>query len=522
VFDVRTCKMALERDEKMSEDTQFSQVLSLEHISKSFAATLALNDVSFDLRKGEVHALLGQNGAGKSTLIKILAGVIEPDKGTIRYNRQVVEPAKQRLPIAFIHQDLGLVDNLTVAENIAIATGYPKRFGLVSWAAAHQSAAQALEAVSSSVDPEAKVGSLALAEKSLIAIARALAIKSSILVLDEPTAALPTQDVDRLLTILERLRRQGIAMIYITHRLDEVSRIADRITVLRDGRRVSTVMAKGHSHEALVHNIVGKALIVVEKPMLAKISSTLLEIKDLQVNGVGPVSFDLGAGEILGLVGLRGAGHHSVGRALFGVVKLTAGEIRLGGKPINVSDAETAMQLGFGFVSSKRAEESLALPMSVRENLYLNPAAVGRYVFWPFSVTTEQANTQNAIRQFSLRPPNGELMAGSLSGGNQQKVVLARWLEAKTRILILEEPTIGVDVGAKAEIYALLEAAIQQGMGVLLISSDFEEVARIAHRALVFNHGRITAEIAPHDMTIARLTGLAAGATTTELLGVSA
>ena len=503
--------MSLTAHQAESADDESAPVLSLQNISKRFAATLALDDVSFDLRKGEVHALLGQNGAGKSTLIKILAGVVAPDAGVIRLSGQQVEPGRQSLPIAFIHQDLGLVDNMTVAENIAIATGYPRRMGIISWSKAHQSAKQALAAVSSDVDPTAKVGELALAEKSLIAIARALAINASILVLDEPTAALPVSDVERLLRSLDRLRRTGIAMIYVTHRLDEVSRIADRITVLRDGRRISTIVAKGHSDAALVHDIVGRALEAVAKPVISRSADRLLEISHLCADGMGPVSFELRAGEILALVGLRGAGHHTAGRSLFGAAPRSSGEVLLFGKPMIAANAEAAMSLGIGFVSSKRAEESLAAPMGVRENLFINPVATGREVFRLFSLKSERAAARAAINRFSIRPPDGERPSGTLSGGNQQKVVLARWLEAKVRVLILEEPTIGVDVGSKAEIYALLEQAIAQGMGVLLISSDFEEVERIAHRALVFDHGAIAAEIARDDINVTRLTQLAAG-----------
>ncbi len=492
-------------------------LLAIAGLTKRFTGTLALDHVDFDVRRGEVHALLGQNGAGKSTLIKILAGVYPADAGEFRLAGRVVRPGAATLPISFIHQDLGLVETMTVAENVALLAGYPRGSGgLISWRRARQAAAAALAIMGSGIDPDARVASLPAAEKSLVAIGRALAVKADLLVLDEPTAALPTADVERLLAALRRLRASGIGIIYVTHRLDEVARIADRVTVLRDGRRVATCEAATTSPGALVEMIVGRSLADAFVKPAPPSTRRVFAIEQAMIGAVGPVSFSVAAGETLGLVGLRGAGHHTVGRAIFGHLPLGAGHIVLEDRRVDPADPADAMRHHIGFVSSRRAEESLAANMAVRENLYLNPVAVGKTVFGPMSRAGERNDSLAVLRRFSVRPPDPERPIATLSGGNQQKVVVARWMEAKVRLLVLEEPTIGVDVGSKAEIYHLLQLALKEGLAVLLISSDFEEVERICHRALVFNRGRVVAEIAQHDLTIARLTALASGGLTTE------
>jgi len=481
-------------------------------LTKRFTATLALDNIDFDVRRGEVHALLGQNGAGKSTLIKILAGVYEPDAGEIRFEDRRVRPGIDPLPIAFIHQDLGLVDWMTVAENVAVQTGYPRdRYGLISWGKVRRGAIDALTTMGSDISPDAPVASLAAAERSLVAIGRALAVKSDILVLDEPTAALPESDVSRLLDALRRLRASGIGILYVTHRLDEVFRIADRVTVLRDGRRVATVRVGETSPDDLVEKIVGRSMSEAFIKPAPSTDRIVLSVEGALAERVGPVSFSVKAGETLGLVGLRGAGHHTIGRAIFGQVPLSAGHVFLDGRQIDPADPADAMREQIGFVSSRRAEESLAANMSVRENVYLNPVATGKGVLQPVWRRDELADCRAVLKRFSVKPQDPEAVVATLSGGNQQKVVLARWMEAKVRLLVLEEPTIGVDVGSKAEIYHLLQQSLKEGLAVLLLSSDFEEVERICHRALVFSRGRVVSEIPRGQLTIARLTADASG-----------
>jgi ribose transport system ATP-binding protein len=487
-------------------------LLAMNGVSKRFTATLALDRVDFDVRRGEVHALLGQNGAGKSTLIKILAGVYAADDGDIFFAGRFVRPGTDLLPIAFIHQDLGLVEWMTVAENVAIQTGYPRsRAGLISWRRVRQEAAKALAVMGSDLDPDARISALPAAERSLVAIGRALAIKSDIVVLDEPTAALPEADVERLLETLRRLRASGIGIVYVTHRLDEVFRIADRVTVLRDGRHVATVATAQTTPADLVAMIVGRSMSDAFVRPAPPSERVVLALEDAVAEGVGPVSFSVAAGETLGLVGLRGAGHHTVGRAIFGQLPLAAGKVLLNGVAIDPQDPAKAMSLGIGFVSSRRSEEGVAINLAVRENIYMNPAASGKAVLEFMPRAAELGRTNAAIERFSIKAEGAEQPVATLSGGNQQKVVVARWMEAHVDLLILEEPTIGVDVGSKAEIYHLLKLSLQKGMAVLLISSDFEEVERICHRALVFSRGKVAAEIPHRELTVAALTASASG-----------
>ena len=483
---------------------------------KQFTGTLALDHVDFDVRRGEVHALLGQNGAGKSTLIKVLAGVYKADAGDIVFDGRPAQLGADPLPIAFIHQDLGLVEWMTVAENVAIQTGYPRSWtGLVSWPRVKSAAARALAIMSSDLDPETPVSSLPAAERSLVAIGRALAIKSDIIVLDEPTAALPEADVERLLETLRRLRASDIGVVYVTHRLDEVLRIADRVTVLRDGRRLATIAARETNADELVEMIVGRSMSEAFVRPAPPSELGAFSAADLVAEHVGPVSFSVAAGETLGLVGLRGAGHHTVGRAIFGHTRMASGRLTLDGQPIAFSSPAEAMAGGVGFVSSRRAEEGLASNLDVRENIYLNPAASGRGVLEWIPRARELGEAQAAVRRFSIKTAGVDEPVATLSGGNQQKVVLARWMEADLKLLILEEPTIGVDVGAKADIYHLLQSSLRKGLAVLLISSDFEEVERICHRALVFSRGQVAAEIPGYALTVAALTSAASGGKST-------
>jgi ribose transport system ATP-binding protein len=514
VIDWRSVAKMTEPQSPLNSAISSERLLDVAGLTKRFTGTLALDHIDFDLCRGEVHALLGQNGAGKSTLIKILAGVYESDAGTIHFDNRAVRPHSESLPIAFIHQDLGLVDWMTVAENVAVQAGYPRnRLGLISWPKARTAAIQALTAMGSGIDPDAAVATLPAAERSLVAIGRALAVKSDILVLDEPTAALPESDVSHLLDALKRLRANGIGIIYVTHRLDEVFRIADRVTVLRDGRKVATLQVDKTSPTDLVEKIVGRSLSTVLVTPTAPSDRIILQVDRLVARAVGPVTLTVAAGEILGLVGLRGAGHHTIGRTVFGQLPILGGHVLIEGQETDPSDPAQAMRHQIGFVSSQRAEESIAANMSVRENIFLNQVATGKRVMQLVSRNQEAADTEAVLTRYAVKPREPDRAIATLSGGNQQKVVLARWMQAKVRLLILEEPTIGVDVGSKAEIYRLLQQSTSSGLAVLLVSSDFEEVQRICHRALVFSRGRVVSEISRSELTIARLTADASGGT---------
>jgi ribose transport system ATP-binding protein len=480
-------------------------LLVVEGVSKQFGGTQALIDVGMHLSAGEILALLGENGAGKSTLIKILAGVHALDSGRIIFRGVDATAALRRLPIAFIHQDLGLIDWMTVAENICLTLGFPWRYGLVDWTAARKRAADALERLGVDIDPDLRIQSLSRTEKSLVAIARALAADAEILVLDEPTASLPADEVARLFAALRRLRARGVGMIYVSHRLDEVFEIADRMVVLRDGRVAGERRVKQTTPDETILLIVGREPSQVFRRPAERRGSPRLVLESVAVNTVGPVDCMIHAGEIVGFVGLRGAGQECVGRALFGVMPTMGGRILLDGRTIAPTSPQQAMKHGVNLVCADRAGESIMPNLSVRENLFLNPVAAGLGLF---SVLGPRRETRAALelgRQVGLRPNDPTLAIELLSGGNQQKVVVGRWLHLAAKIYVFEDPTAGVDVGAKAEIYRLFDVALQAGAAILIVSTDFEEVAKVCHRALVFDRGRVVAELAAADLSVENL-----------------
>ncbi len=480
------------------------RLLSFEGITKRFGGTTALDNVSLSLEAGEILALLGENGAGKSTLIKALAGIHVPEQGRILFKGEPYHHAtprqneKQR--VAFIHQDLGLVEWMTVAENVGLAQGYARRNGMIDWRATEHRAAASLRIVGCTFDPTKRVQDLSRTEKSLVAIARALAVEADVLVLDEPTASLPADEVERMFVVLRDLQKRGVGMIYVSHRLDEIFRIADRVAVLRDGKLVGVQDVKNTSPSELVNMIVGrdvKDLYVRAKPVAGE---DTLKIENFSTFGVGPVSFSARQGEVLGLVGLRGAGQEAIGRALFGAQE-SVGTASLHGKQLDLSSPEAALHQGVGLVARDRTEESVAPSLSIRENMFLNPMAIGRTLMSVLAPAAEAEHASAIGHDVGLRPNDPFLPVEALSGGNQQKVVVGRWLATGRKLLIAEDPTAGVDVGAKSEIYRLIAKALESGLTVIVVSTDFEEVAHICHRALVFSRGRIVAEINEADMT---------------------
>ena len=480
-------------------------LLVVRGVSKQFGGTQALDDVSLHLNAGEVVALLGENGAGKSTLIKILAGVYQLDKGGVTFRGADATASLRRLPIAFIHQDLGLIDWMTVAENICLTLGFPRRRGLVDWGAARRRAAAALEALGADIDPDLRIQSLSRTEKSLVAIARALAAEAEILVLDEPTASLPADEVARLFGALRRLRARGVGMLYVSHRLDEVFEIADRMVVLRDGRVAGErVVAKTTPDETILL-IVGREPSQVFRRPAERRGSPRLALRSVAIDAVGPVNCMIHAGEIVGFVGLRGAGQESVGRALFGVAPATSGVILLDGEAIAATSPRQAMGHGVNLVCADRTGESIMPNLTVRENLFLNPVAAGLNHFSVLGPGRESRAALELGRQLGLRPNDPTLAIELLSGGNQQKVVIGRWLHLAAKIYVFEDPTAGVDVGAKAEIYRLFDVALQAGAAIIIVSTDFEEVAKVCHRALVFDRGQVVAELAAADLSVENL-----------------
>lgn len=484
--------------------------LRFEQVQKAFGGNRALKGVSFPVARGEITALLGENGAGKSTLIKILGGIYRADAGGVvidgvPYHHRARQKGVRR-PISFIHQDLGLIEWMTITENVALARGYArhKGFGAIDWRENEAAAARALALVGCDLHPDTRLQSLSRTEKSLVAIARALTSDCDFLVLDEPTASLPADEVERLFEALRRLKARGVGMIYVSHRLDEIFRIADRVVVMRDGLVVGDKPVGDTTADELVQLIVGRSTFAAFDKGAPTPGAVRVQVQAVRTPEAGPVSLELRQGELLGLVGLRGAGQEAIGRALFGAVPC-AGTVLVDGRQLDLSSPETALRDGIGLVARDRVEESVAPALSIRENAFLNPGAAGRSLFSILAPGTEARRAADLGRAVDLRPNTPDLPIESLSGGNQQKVVVGRWLNTGRKLLIAEDPTAGVDIGAKAEIYALIAEAIARGLAVIVVSTDFEEVAHICHRALVFNRGRIIAELSGTALTTERL-----------------
>ena len=481
-------------------------------LHKRFGGTAALRGVDLTVLGGEIHAFLGANGAGKSTLIKILAGVHVPDEGQVSIRGHALAEVIEAKRLSFVHQDLGLVDAMSVGENMAMGYGYPTRRGLIDWRAVDRAAVAALEHLGWPLSMGRIVGDLSQAEKSIGAIARALTRDIDVLILDEPTASLPEADVGRLFEALRAVRARGIAILYVTHRLDEVFRLADAATVLRDGKVVAAYRPlTALSPEQLVRDICGRLPQRMTAGRQPGRTGAAMRVAGLRVGRTGPVSFELGPHEVLGLAGLRGQGQEATGRAIAGVLRPLSGSIDLAGRPATYHDPRGAIAAGVGFTSGRRAEESIAVAMSVRENLFLNPLNFGRRAFTLKGRAAERRDARGVLEGFDVKPRDPERDIATLSGGNQQKVVLARSADRGFRVLVLEEPTIGVDIGAKSEIYQMLVQGAANGTPCVVISSDLDELVQICHRVLAFSAGAIVAELEGSDLTVETLTHAVSG-----------
>lgn len=473
----------------------------LRGISKRFAATQALDNVSLELVPGEVHGLVGENGAGKSTLVKILAGVHQPDSGTIWLDgepTQIQGPAHARsLGIAVVHQEPRLFPDLTVAENVYIGHARSGRLGTIDWGATRRAARALFDELGVHFDVGAPVRGLSMADQQLIEIAKSLSVDARVLILDEPTASLSAHEVERLFAIVRRLRDRGVSVLFVSHRLDEVFDLCDRATVFRDGRHVITTATSALTTADLVRHMVGRAVSLFPK-VEAPVGDVLLEVKGLTRVGVfRDVGFSVRAGEIVGFAGLVGAGRTEVARVLFGIDQRDAGEIRLGGRPISFASPSAAMDAGIAYLPEDRHQEGLVLDFSIAQNVTL-PILPRLFPRFLVRSSAERKVAHDYTEQFNVRMVGVDQLAGALSGGNQQKVVLAKWLASEPRILILDEPTRGIDIGAKVEVHRIISDLASSGLGIILISSDLPEVLAMSDRIIVLHEGRITAEI-PHD-----------------------
>ena len=475
-------------------------MIEIKALSKRFGATQALNEVSFNINSGEVLALLGANGAGKSTVIKILAGIYTQDSGTITAaNGDAINSVR----FAFIHQDLGLVEWMSVGESIALGSTYPRKAGLINWSGVRKMAEDALRNVAPHIDTNQTISTLSRADRSLVAIARALYAQSDVLILDEPTASLHASDCENLFKVLRGLRDQGVAIVYVSHRLDEIFKVSDRVVVLRDGKLVEDGSIETFTPESLVRDIVGRRIETFQLGD-ATYGNEVLNISELAGENLRTATFTLREGEVLGLIGLNGAGQREAGRMIAGAMPHRAGEITLNGEVIK-GGVSKVVRKGISLITSSRAEEGLALQLSIRENKFPNLPARGHKSFSFLNPRKEHAAAAELTSRFNIKTPGEDVAVATLSGGNQQKVILSRWLSMPRSVIVLEEPTAGVDVGAKGDIYTLIHEATEQRLAILLVSTDFEEVALMAHRALVFADGEIVAELNRSELTVENL-----------------
>lgn len=475
-----------------------TKLVDMSGIEKHFPGVHALKSVQFDLVPGEVHALMGENGAGKSTLMKILSGIYQRDGGTLQIEGRDANPTTPReaqaLGIGIIHQELSLMNDLTMAQNIFIGREPRKRFGRLNDAALNVQTAEIFASMNLNLDPKAQVGSLTIAKQQMVEIAKALSYRSRVLIMDEPTAALNDAEIAELFVIIRRLKAEGVGIVYISHKMDELKQIADRVTVMRDGEYVGTVDAAATPISQIIAMMVGRE--VKEEPLVppdlsdAEVS---LEVTGLcRGHEIRDVSFSVLKGEILGFAGLMGAGRTEVARAIFGADPKDSGEIRVHGQVVSIRTPSDAVKAGIGYLSEDRKHFGLATGMSVRDNVAL--ASMDMFTGRVGVLNDGEISTtaKGYITQLGIRTPSDTQEVRLLSGGNQQKVVIAKWLLRDCDILIFDEPTRGIDVGAKSEIYKLLEELAGQGKTIIVISSELPEIMRLSHRIAVMCEGRLT------------------------------
>ncbi len=493
--------------------------LAASGICKSFPGVRALHEVSLKAFPGEVLALLGENGAGKSTLMKILAGVQKPDAGTIAVDGlPVVTGSVQeslRQGIALIHQELNLATNLTVGANIFLGRE-PHRYGWIDEKAIAAESRRVLELVGLDVDPAREVGELTLGQQQLVEIAKALSVNARVLILDEPTSSLSARETERLFEVMTDLRKRGVSLIYISHRLAEIQRMADRVTVLRDGVNAGDLKRDEITHDAMVRLMVGRDVSRVYQRTAGKPGAVVLAVHELRTpaNPAQSVSFQVRAGEIVGLAGLIGAGRTELLEALFGVTPPLSGEIQVEGKAIRPQHPRDAVLGGLALVPEDRKKQGVVLAESVQRNLSLASLERDRVRGIFLNEAAESGITAQMIRELRIKTPGEEQPVRFLSGGNQQKVVIGKWLAMSPRVFLLDEPTRGIDVGAKQEIYQLMEKLAASGAAIFFVSSELEEILGLADRVLVMHEGRITGELSRAELSEERIMTLATGGTT--------
>ena len=490
-------------------------ILEMKGIVKSFGPVKALKGVDLDLRAGEVHALMGENGAGKSTLMKVLTGIHDANEGTIHYNGKQVTYSKPKDAmedgIVIVHQELNMMNHLTVAQNIFIGREEFRHNWLIDDGASIKKAKKLFDLLKLDINPTEKVGNLTVGKQQMVEIAKALSMDAKVIVFDEPTAALTESEINELFVIIDDLRAKGVGIIYISHRMDEIARITDRVTVMRDGEYVGTVNTKETTKDEIIAMMVGRT--IYEDPKAASAvaddAPVVLEVKNLKAgSSVKDVSFQLRKGEILGFSGLMGAGRTEVARLLFGADKKESGTIFVNGKEVTINSPQDAIREGIGYLSEDRKRFGCIVDMTIADNTVMTN--LDHYIKGFLIDDREIVRVSDKfVDSLKTKTPSSKQLVRNLSGGNQQKVVIAKWLEQNSDILIFDEPTRGIDVGAKSEIYTLMNDLVAQGKSIIMISSELTEILRMSDRIVVMCEGRKTGELDISQATQERILALA-------------
>ncbi|NML76456.1 sugar ABC transporter ATP-binding protein [Rhizobium sp. S-51] len=490
-------------------------LLVAEGVRKEFPGVVALDDVTFRLKRGSVHALMGENGAGKSTLMKILAGIYHPDKGTVQLKGVDIrlESPLDALEngIAMIHQELNLMSPMTVAENIWIRREPLNRFGFVDHREMNRKTAELFNRLNITIHPETRVGELSVANRQMVEIAKAVSYESDVLIMDEPTSALTEREVEHLFQIIRSLRDQGIGIVYITHKMSELFEIADEFSVFRDGKYIGTHASTDVTRDDIIRMMVGREITQMFPKEDVPLGEVVLSVKNLTLDGVfRDVSFDVRAGEILGVAGLVGSGRSNVAETIFGVTPASSGTIEIDGKPVSITSPTEAIRNRMAFLTEDRKDTGCLLILSVLENMQL-AVLQDRFVSKGFVTQADlTAECEEMCRKLRVKTPNLAERIENLSGGNQQKVLIGRWMLTNPRILILDEPTRGIDVGAKAEIHRLVTEMTRNGVAVIMISSEMPEVLGMSDRVMVMHEGRVTGFLDRAEATQIKVMDLAA------------
>jgi len=485
-------------------------ILSIKDVSKSFPGVRALDKVSVDIRRGTVHGIVGENGAGKSTLMKILSGVYQKDSGSIVFDGRTIEHTtphdSMQRGLAIIYQELNLVNTMSVGENVFLGR-FKEMKGMRG---THAKAKELLDSIACNINTTRLVAELSVSEKQMVEIAKALSFKSKLIIMDEPSSSLTSEEMCELAKIIHQLKSQGISIIYISHKLDEVFDFCDMVTVMRDGHVIDTKPKSEFTREELITKMVGRTIENEYPPRPQSVGETLMEVRSINTHKLNDISFTLNKGEILGFVGLVGAGRTEIVRALFGADKARGHRVLIDGKPVTIRNPKEAIDAGLGFIPEDRKLQGLVLPFSVESNISM--ASIRKFSKFGFiRKSLEKGIGARQVEALKVKTPSTKVPVGNLSGGNQQKCIVGRWLEIAPRIFIMDEPTKGIDVGAKFEIYTLMKEIAEQGGAIILISSELPEVLNMSNRVLTIFEGRITGEFNPQTTSVDEIMSAALG-----------